>query len=49
MKEILLSEKEMVFLVLFYFHAQTVGAIDGTRIEINSPNGDCKTDYFNRK
>ena len=29
--------------------AQTVGAIDGTYIEINSPTGDSKIDYFNRK
>ena len=28
---------------------QTVGAIDGTHIEINSPTGDSKIDYFNRK
>ena len=28
---------------------QTVGAIDGTYIKINSPTGDRKIDYFNRK
>ena len=28
---------------------QTVGAIDGTHIGINSPTGDRKIDYFNRK
>ena len=28
---------------------QTVDAIDGTHIEINSPTGDSKIDYFNRK
>ena len=28
---------------------QTVGAIDGTHIEINSPTGGSKIDYFNRK
>ena len=28
---------------------QTVGAIDGTHMEINSPTGDSKIDYFNRK
>ena len=28
---------------------QTVGAIDGTHIEIDSPTGDSKIDYFNRK
>ena len=28
---------------------QTVGGIDGTRIEINSSTGDNKMDYFNRK
>ena len=28
---------------------QTVGAIDGTHIGINSPTGDSKIDYFNRK
>ena len=28
---------------------QTVGAIDGTHIGINSLTGDSKIDYFNRK
>ena len=28
---------------------QTVGKIDGTHMEINSPIGDSKFDYFNRK
>ena len=28
---------------------QTVGAIDGPHIEINSPTGESKIDYFNRK
>ena len=28
---------------------QTVSAIDGTHVEINSPTGDSKIDYFNRK
>ena len=28
---------------------QTVGAIDGTYIEINSSTGDSKIDYFNRR
>ena len=28
---------------------QTVGAIDGTHIEINSPTGDSKIDYISRK
>ena len=28
---------------------QTVGATDGTHIGINSPTGDSKIDYFNRK
>ena len=28
---------------------QTVGAMDGTHIGINSPTGDSKIDYFNRK
>ena len=28
---------------------ETIGAIDGMHIEINSPTGDSKIDYFNRK
>ena len=28
---------------------QTVGAIDGTHMEINSPTGDSKIDYSDRK
>ena len=28
---------------------ETIGAIDGIHIEINSPTGDSKIDYFNRK
>ena len=28
---------------------QTVGAKDGIHIKINSPTGDSKIDYFNRK
>ena len=28
---------------------QTVSAIDGAHVEIKSPTGDSKNDYFNRK
>ena len=28
---------------------QTAGALDGTQMEISSPTGDSKIDYFSRK